>query len=206
MKEFSILFGVKIDKWFNAASVCCLWEERERNNLITCLLEIYVLDFKIKISICFYPNMVLRAFGSMWYTSFVFENTPVKKAIKHLLPLCLSSGQVGYTKRILCLLQEFWFYYLFQFIICFSTDAIHCVIHSRDKKGHCKFPQIPCCRMNKEFICLSIYLISHCHRFLLQPVSVWHKTNFQFDASTHLFSCNQELISIAQHEKWTKNS
>lgn len=63
MKEFRILFGVKIDKWFNAASVCCLWEERERNNIITCLLEIYVLDFKIKISICFYPNMVLCAFG-----------------------------------------------------------------------------------------------------------------------------------------------
>lgn len=29
MKELSILFGIEIDKWFNAASVR-LWEERKQ--------------------------------------------------------------------------------------------------------------------------------------------------------------------------------
>lgn len=105
----------------------------------------------------------------MWYTSFVFENTPVKKGIKHLLPLCLSSGQVGYTNRILSLWQEFWFYYLFRLIICFYMDAIHCVIHSRDKRDAANFPKFPVAGWIRN---LSVFLFILSHTATLSSFSL----------------------------------
>lgn len=111
----------------------------------------------------------LTCYCSMWYTSFVFENTPVKKGNKTPAPSLYVLGQVGYTNQILCLLQEFWFYYLFRFIICFYTDAIHCVIHSRDKRDTANFPKFPVAGWIKN---LSVFLFILSHTANLSSFSV----------------------------------
>lgn len=73
MKDFGILFGAEIDKCFNASSVSCLREEKDKNmHLIFFLLA------------------------------------SLKKAMKHVFRLCLSSGLVGYMNRKLAFAHYRW--------------------------------------------------------------------------------------------------
>lgn len=114
--------------------------------------------------------------------SFVFENTPVEKAIKHLLHLCLSSGQVVYTIGILALLH---YHQEFGFILFVDDLFLHGCYSLCDtlegQKGHLSqttpFPPSACQHMT---------------------------SNWKSFASTYLFSCKQELIFVIQHRKYIK--